>query len=128
MIDAQGTFDIKMASTGHAPEGTLQSLSLSKTFHGALEGTSKGEMLASGGPPSANGGYVALERFQGTLAGRSGSFALMHSGVMSQGTAPQLSVTVVPGSGTGDLSGLHGAMTIAIDANRQHTYTLHYGF
>ncbi len=125
--DAQGTFDIQLAPTGHTPDDSLQSLSLTKTYHGDLEATSRGEMLASGGPPSTSGGYVAMERITGTLAGRTGSFSAMQLGSMSTGTAPQMTMQIVPGSGTGDLSGLLGTMTIAVTAG-QHHYTLHYGF
>ena len=124
---AAGTFDIQLVPTGHAPDASLQSLSLAKTYHGDLEATSKGEMLASGGPPSTSGGYVALERVTGTLAGRSGSFSAMQFGTMSPGTEPQLTMQVVPGSGTGDLTGLSGTMTLTITGG-QHHYTLHYGF
>ena len=84
-------------------------------------------MLASGGPPSTSGGYVAMERITGKLAGRTGSFSVMQLGSMSTGTDPKLTIQIVPGSGTGDLSGLYGAMTIAVIAG-QHTYTIHYGF
>lgn len=125
--EATGTFDIKLAPTGHAPDESLQSLSLTKTYRGPLEATSRGEMLASGGPPSTNGGYVAMERVTGTLAGRKGAFSAMQMGSMSTGTAPQLTMQIVPGSGTGDLVGLHGTMTITVP-NGQHTYTLRYGF
>ena len=126
-LDAAGTFEIKLAPTGHAPDESLQSLSLAKTYHGDLEGTSKGEMLASGGPPSTSGGYVAMERITGTLAGRSGSFSAMQLGSMSTGAAPQMTMQIVPGSGTGELSGLYGTMTIAVPGG-QHHYTIHYSF
>ncbi len=126
-LNAQGTFDIQLAPTGHAPDPSLQSLSLTKTYHGDLEATARGEMLASGGPPSTNGGYVAMERITGTLAGHTGSFSAMQLGSMSSGTAPQMTMQIVPGSGTGDLSGLYGTMTIAVTAG-QHHYTIHYGF
>lgn len=125
-LNAAGTFDIQLAPTGHAPDDSLQSLSLAKTYHGDLEATSRGEMLASGGPPSTSGGYVAMERITGTLAGRTGSFSAMQLGSMATGTAPQMTMQIVPGSGTGDLSGLYGTMTIAVTAG-QHHYTIHYG-
>ncbi len=124
---AQGTFDVQVAPTGHPPDESLQSLSLTKTYHGDLEATSRGEMLASGGPPSTSGGYVAMERVTGTLAGRKGSFSAMQLGSMSSGAAPQITMEIVPGSGTADLTGLYGTLTIAITAG-QHHYTIHYGF
>jgi hypothetical protein len=69
-------------------------------------------------------GYVAIERVTGTLHGKSGSFVLQHSGTMTRGE-PQLSVTVVPDSGTGELTGLAGALTIRI-AEKQHFYEFDY--
>ena len=69
-------------------------------------------------------GYVAMERVTGTLHGRSGTFVLQHSGTMTRG-APQLSVTVVPDSGTGQLAGLAGEMTIKI-ADGKHFYKFDY--
>ena len=125
--DAAGTFDVHIAPTGHAPDDSLQSLSLTKTYRGDLEASSRGEMLASGGPPSTSGGYVAMERITGKLAGRTGSFSVMQLGSMSTGTDPKMTIQIVPGSGTGDLSGLYGTMTLAVIAG-QHTYTIHYGF
>jgi hypothetical protein len=67
---------------------------------------------------------VAIERVSGTLHGRSGTFVLQHSGTMTRG-APQLTITVVPDSGTGELAGLAGRMTIII-AGGKHSYDLEY--
>ena len=81
-------------------------MSIDKQFHGDLEGTSKGFMLSSAATiVKGSGGYVAMERVTGKLKGRTGSFVLQHSGTMTRGT-PQLSVTVVPDSATGQLEGL----------------------
>jgi hypothetical protein len=65
-----------------------------------------------------------LERVIGTLDGRTGTFALQHSGTMTNGV-PRLTVTVVPGSGTGQLTGLSGNMTIII-ADGRHSYDFDY--
>jgi hypothetical protein len=65
-----------------------------------------------------------MERVTGTLKGRTGSFVLQHSGTMTRGT-PQLSVTVVPDSGTGQLEGLTGTMNIKIDSGK-HSYEFEY--
>ena len=127
MTHATGSFDVKIVPTGHAPDATLNSMSIDKTFHGDLEGTSKGEMLSAGDPASGNAGYVAMERVTGTVGGKTGSFALMHSGVMIKGTEPKLTVTIVPGSGTDGLSGIYGSLTITI-AGGKHSYTLDYAF
>jgi len=112
------------AAEGGADAG-LGRMSIEKQFHGDLEGSSKGFMLSSAATiVKGSGGYVAMERFTGTLKGRTGSFVLQHSGTMTRGT-PQLSVAVVPDSGTGQLAGLTGTMTIKID-NGNHSYNFEY--
>ena len=122
---ASGTFEVKMtsqpAAAGDAPVGRF---SLDKQFHGDLEATGKGEMLAIATVVQGSAGYVAMERVTGTLSGRSGTFALQHTGTMTRG-APQLSVTVVPDSGTGQLESLDGKMTIKIDDGK-HSYDFQY--
>jgi len=103
---------------------TVGRMSIDKQFHGDLEATSKGQMLAAGTDVNGSAGYVAIERVIGTLYGHSGTFALQHSGTMTRG-APQLTITVVPDSGTGQLVGLAGKMTINIvDGN--HFYDFEY--
>ena len=69
-------------------------------------------------------GYVAIEQVTGTLNGRAGTFVLQHRGVMTRG-APELNITVVPDSGTGDLVGLAGKMGIEI-AEGKHSYEFDY--
>ena len=97
---------------------------LDKDFHGDLEATSQGEMLSLISAVSGSAGYVALEIVTGSLAGRSGAFALQHSGIMNRG-APSLSLQVIPDSGTLALTGLAGAMSI-IQSDGVHRYTLEY--
>jgi hypothetical protein len=100
-------------------------MSIEKQFHGDLEATSQGQMIAAGtGAKGSSGGYVALERVTGTLHGRSGAFVLQHSGTMTRG-AQELSITVVPDSGTGELASLCGKMNIKI-AEGKHSYEFDY--
>lgn len=124
---ASGTFEVKMtpqASEDKADPG-LTRMSIDKQFYGDLAATSKGQMLAAGsGAKGSSAGYVALERVSGTLDGHSGTFVLQHSGTMTRGT-PELSVTVVPDSGTGQLVGLSGKMIINI-ADGKHSYDFDY--
>lgn len=103
---------------------TVGRLSIDKQFHGDLEATSKGQMLAAATDVEGSAGYVALERVSGTLHGHSGTFALQHSGIMTRG-APQLTITVVPDSGSGQLVGLAGKMTIDI-VDGKHFYDFEY--
>jgi hypothetical protein len=123
---ASGTFDVKLTPQAvGAGDAGLGRMSIDKQFHGDLEGTSKGFMLSSAATiVKGSGGYVALERVTGTLKGRTGSFVLQHSGTMTRGT-PQLSVTVVPDSGAGQLEGITGTLTIKI-ADGKHSYDFEY--
>jgi hypothetical protein len=65
-----------------------------------------------------------MEKVTGTLAGRAGTFVLQHSGTMTRGVQ-QLTVTVVPDSGTGALAGLSGTMTVRIEGGK-HSYEFTY--
>jgi hypothetical protein len=108
-----------------AAAGTgLARLAIDKRFQGDLAGTSRGEMLSLMGAGEGSAGYVAIERVSGTLGGRTGTFALQHSGLMDRG-APSLAVTVIPGSGADGLAGLTGTFEIEITGG-EHRYALHY--
>ena len=122
---ASGTFEVKLTPQGtDEKDSTLGRMSIDKQFHGDLEGTSKGEMLTGMTSVKGSAGYVAIEQVSGTLHGRRGTFILQHTGTMTRG-APQLSVTVIPDSGTGELAGLTGKMTIKI-ADGKHSYEFEY--
>src|SRR5213075_2706416 len=95
-------------------------MSIDKQFHGDLFATSKGEMLMAGTAVKGSAGYVAIERVTGTLAGKTGTFVFQHSGTMDKG-APTLVVSVVPDSGTGELTGLRGSFSIEITGGK-HMY------
>jgi hypothetical protein len=122
---ARGTFEVKMTpqATDAGTAGVAR-YSLEKQFHGDLEGSSQGEMLAVGTTVDGSAGYVAMEQVTGTLNGRHGMFALQHTGTMDRGV-PHLSVTVVPDSGTDQLAGLTGTMAIKIAAG-EHSYEFVY--
>jgi len=107
-------------------DGSVGRFSLDKTFRGDLEGTSLGHMLGHRTSVDGSAGYVALERVEGALNGRLGSFVLQHSGTMNRG-ALVLNVTVVPDSGTDDLAGLRGSMSIDVVDGR-HEYEFEYAF
>ena len=127
MTKATGTFDVKMipqAPDDPAGGSAIGRMLLDKQFRGDLEGTSKGQMLALSSSVKGSAGYVAIEEVTGTLNGSSGTFALQHRGVMSRGT-PDLSITVVPDSGAGQLAGLAGRMVIEI-ADGKHSYVFEY--
>src|SRR5438105_5764139 len=100
-------------------------MSIDKQFHGDLEATSKGEMLSAMTAVKGSAGYVAMEKVTGTLNGRSGAFTLQHNATMKRGT-PQLSIAVVPDSGTGQLEGIAGKMDIKIAPDGKHSYVFDY--
>jgi len=124
---ASGTFEIKLTPQTD-PDGvgdkTIGRLSFDKQFSGDLVAHSKGQMLARRTDTPGSAGYVALERVEGTLHGRTGSFALQHLGVMTRGVA-SLTVSVVPDSGTDELVGIAGTMTITVVDGR-HDWTFSY--
>jgi hypothetical protein len=123
---ATGTFDVKLTpqAADDKADVSVGRMSIDKRFHGDLDAVSKGQMLAAMTEVKDSAGYVAMERVTGTLGGRSGGFTLQHSGTMTRG-APHLSVTVVPDSGTGQLAGLTGTMTIDIVGGK-HLYEFEY--
>jgi len=123
---ASGPFDVKVTPqpTSDKSETALGRYTLDKQYHGDLEATGTGEMLTAGTPVKGSGAYVAIEKVSGSLQGRSGSFVLQHTGTMTN-NQPQLTVTVVPDSGTGQLAGISGKMTINMAAGK-HSYDFEY--
>ena len=126
---ASGQFEVKMMpqkpDNPVAEAAKFSRMSGEKQFHGDLEGSSKLEMLASSPDAKGSGVYVALERVTGTLKGRSGSFVLHHTGIMKRGV-PSLMIEVVPDSGTEQLTGISGKMTINIAKDGKHSYDFEY--
>lgn len=126
---ARGTFEVKMGklpSDEIADAALIGRMSIDKEFHGDIEGTSKGQMLATSTAVAGSAGYVALERVTGTLAGRKGSFSLQHSAWMAGGKTG-LTITVVPDSGTEELAGIQGSFVIIIEG-KKHSYEFSYSF
>ena len=121
---AAGTFEVKVTpqpADDKSDDATLGRMTIDKQIHGDLDATSNGQMLTAGTPVKGSAGYVAIERVSGTLHGRTGTFILQHTGTMNRG-ALQLSITVVPDSGTGQLT---GKMDIQI-ADGKHSYDFAY--
>ena len=119
---ATGRFTVQMTPQGEGQSAdgvSLGRLTLAKRFEGDLQGEGLGEMLTALTPVKGSAGYVAIERVTGSLHGRSGSFVFQHSGTMDQG-AQRLSITVVPGSGTGALAGLSGDFRLRVEGGVHH--------
>ncbi len=126
MQHAHGDFEVKvkpLALDGPAEDATLGRMSIEKEFHGDLAGTGKGQMLTAGAA-EGSAAYVAIETVSATLAGRTGTFALYHRGVMNRGE-PELAVIVVPDSGTEGLAGISGTLRIIIEGGK-HSYDFEY--
>jgi hypothetical protein len=124
-MKATGTFEVKLTPQSAAHESSaIGRMSLDKQFHGDLDATSQGEMLAVQTSVKGSAGYVAMERVTGTLGGRTGTFALQHSGTMNRG-AMHLDLHVVPDSGTGALEAITGRMSIDI-RDGKHFYEFEY--
>jgi hypothetical protein len=128
MTRISGKFDVKVlpqkADNPQAEAAGLGRMALDKQFHGDLEAASQGEMLSHLDRATGSGAYVAMERVSGALAGRKGSFVLMHHATMNRGN-PELAIQVVPDSGTEELAGLSGTMDIRIE-EKQHFYDFDY--
>jgi Protein of unknown function (DUF3224) len=123
-MHAAGSFDVKITPQDDKLKDGISRLIIEKQYHGDLEGTAKGQMLASGSAKTS-GVYVAIETVSGTLQGKTGTFVLHHTGIMSKG-APNLSISVAPDSGTGQLTGLTGKMMINIAPDGKHSYDFEY--
>ena len=126
-MQAKGTFEVKLSPLepyNQAADAKIGRMSIDKTFAGDLVGTSQGEMLSGGSPAEGSAGYVAIERVTGALQGRSGSVLLQHSGTMTP-TSQKSTISVVPGSGTGELEGIAGTMSIEIEGG-EHSYEFDY--
>jgi len=122
-----GSFDVKLSpqTAVENEEPAIGRMLIDKIFHGDLDAVSRGQMLAHMTSVKGSAGYVAMEKVTGTLQGRKGSFVLQHSGTMNRGDA-SLILNVVPDSGTDELEGLTGSMTITITEG-VHFYGFDYG-
>lgn len=123
---ARGTFEIQFV---RGPEEKIEGVSVDKRsadkqYSGGIEGSGKGEMLAALTNIKTSAGYVAIERVMGTIEGRKGTFLLQHAAIMTA-TMRDMSVTVVPDSGTGQLAGISGKMLIQI-IDGKHLYEFDY--
>ncbi len=127
-MKVSGEFDVSLSPLEGYATGQdgikLGRMSIDKTFHGALDATSKGEMLSAMTPTQGSAGYVALEQVVGSLTDKSGSFVLQHFGTMDKGK-DRLVLEVVPDSGGGELTGLSGTMVVRVNEGK-HYYEFDY--
>jgi hypothetical protein len=121
---ATGTFEVKIVPQTDREIPLLGRMTIDKQMRGDLEATTQGQMLSAGTAIPNSAGYVAIERVEGSLHGKKGSFVLQHVGLMNRGV-PSLTITVVPDSGTDELEGLSGTLTI-IREQGKHAYEFAY--
>lgn len=123
----RGTFGIE-ATPGppfDTDEGVvLGRMTFSKQFSGPLDAAGTVHMTYARAPEDSSAGYVAVEKITGALEGRKGSFVVMHTGVTHGGDL-SLTVAIVPNSGTGELAGISGTMTLD-NTESGHEYALDY--
>ena len=127
VIDSQEPHTLDLPETIGVNYGAL---TLSKTFTGAIEGTSTVEMLYTRTPGEdgsfAGAGYVALERISATVDGRTGSFVLLHISTVVGNEPPLARYLISPRSGTDELANISGVALITIGDDGSHTLHLDY--
>jgi hypothetical protein len=127
MKRATGSFEVSLqplSNTEVAADAMLGRMLLTKKFTGDLRASARGQMLSAMTTVKGSAGYVAIDQVSGELDGRKGSFVLQHSGAMNRGVQ-SLTIMVVPDSGTGELAGLSGTLSIHI-IDGKHFYDFIY--
>jgi hypothetical protein len=124
MPTAKGPFDVTVTPQEVPPDAPVARMLLYKEFHGELEAVARGEMLAASEALTGAAVYVAIDRVTGTLHDRSGSFLIAHRGTMNA-DGQKLEIIIVPGSGTGQLTGITGTLGIRIE-EKKHFYDVEY--
>ncbi|SHM20303.1 DUF3224 domain-containing protein [Mucilaginibacter sp. OK098] len=130
-MQAKGTFEVKVnpaETTQIEKDAGIGRFTIDKKWSGDLAGTSKGSMLTSLVESTGTMAYVALEKVDGKLGGKSGSFYFTHNATMKKGDASSgiMKIVVVAGTGTGELTGISGELKIIIDAKGGHSYIFDY--
>ncbi len=126
-MHARGTFEVQISPLpvdAYTDAATLGRMTIDKQFSGDIVGTGKGQMLTGMGTVKGSAAYSAIEKFTGTVAGKKGSFVMQHTGIVTRGVQ-SLVITIVPDSGTDELTGISGTLMIIIEG-KQHSYDLEY--
>ena len=129
-MHATGTFDVKMAPADVTEIGKAAGvgrMTIDKVWTGDIQGTSKGEMLTGVTAETGSMAYTAMERVTATVAGKAGSFYFAHRATMlkAEPSGAVLQCDIVPGSGTGELAGITGSLSIDTSGGG-HRYELVY--
>jgi hypothetical protein len=122
---ARGRFDVKVTPIPMADGDRFARYLLDKQIFGDLEAESAGEMMGAGTDVKGSAGAVAFEKVTGTLHGKRGTFVLQHKSTMRANADYRMDITVVPDSGTDELTGIAGTFQILLDG-KDHTYQFDY--
>ncbi|GAB2620223.1 hypothetical protein Aab01nite_34520 [Paractinoplanes abujensis] len=131
-MQATGTFEVAEFTPAAVPAGDIKTAlpvgvaTMRKTFTGELDGRSETLFTAAFDPVSGTGTYVAMESFEGRVAGRSGTFNFVHSAATTGHDRQAEFLTIVPGSGTAELTGIHGTGALTVDPDGTHHLRLDY--
>ena len=124
VMSANGTFEVDLTPQEDvgSPAGRML---IKKTYLGDMNGSGIGQMISK---KTENGTaiYYAIEEFSGSVKGKNGGFTLVHKGLMSK-ESRSLEVTILEGSGSGELQNISGSMLIIQDENG-HGYELTFEF
>ncbi|HKV42352.1 MAG TPA: DUF3224 domain-containing protein [Blastocatellia bacterium] len=128
---AEATFEVKSWDETPCDEaertGKMVRVRAVYNYQGDIEGEGTWEALMTYNEGGTITHFVSLQRFAGRLEGKSGSFMLQGQGTYKADAGAESEFVVVPGSGTGELSGLGGKGSYL--ANQPpFTVELAYGF
>ena len=120
VMSANGTFEVDLTPQEDvgSPAGRML---IKKTYLGDMNGSGIGQMISKR-TEAGIAVYYAIEEFSGSVRGKRGGFTLVHKGHMSK-EFQSLEVTILEGSGRGELQNISGSMLIVQDANG-HRYEL----
>jgi hypothetical protein len=131
---ATGTFEVANFTPAPVPAPEIKTglptgvATMTKTFTGEIAGRSATLFTAAYDPATGTGTYVAMESFEGSVAGREGAFNFAHSATtLGEGRDAEFFV-IVPGSGTGELTGITGAGGMSVAGDGTHSIWLEYEF
>lgn len=130
---ASGTFTVAAFTPAPVPESPIETAmpvgvsTMEKKYEGEVVGRSATLFTAAFDESSATGTYVAMESFEGTLHGRTGSFNFAHAATtLGDGGRQDEFFVIAPGSGTGELAGITGTGGMRVDADGTHRIRFDY--
>jgi hypothetical protein len=126
MAEATGSFQLSSwnEETYEDEPRKMTLATVEQTFSGDITGVGAVRWLMAY-RPDGRARFVGMQKIDGTLGGRGGSFILETAGDFD-GQMARWTVTVVRGSGTGELSGLDGSGSFGAEHGPEATYKIDY--